>query len=508
MAENKYKSKSNNSDMLQKINELYGRVPPQALDLEEVILGALLIDSEAIFLVIEILVPESFYKPEHQIIYSVIWGLNNTENAKIDILTVTEGLRKIDKLSEVGGASYLASLTSRVATAAHLEFHARIIHQKYLQRRLIDISTEIQKKSYDNTEDVDELINFAEQKVFEISEGNIKKDSLPIGIVVKEAFDEIYRASKSDNKFLGVPSGYTELDRITSGWQKSDLIILAARPSMGKTAFVLNMARNIAVESNRPVAVFSLEMSNMQLANRLISAEVEISGDKVRTGNLEDYEWKQLENRIKVLDNAPIFVDDTPAISIFELRAKARRLVQTHKIQAIIIDYLQLMTAGVNMKGNREQEVSTISRSLKALAKDLEIPIIALSQLNRSVETRSTVDKRPQLSDLRESGAIEQDADLVLFIHRPEYYGLVEDKEGTVRTGQAEIIIAKHRNGAVGSCWLRFRQEFAKFSDVGEEIVEYDNSSGNQVATYKSKGFNETPDAAINPSNDFENSPF
>jgi replicative DNA helicase len=470
MAEKKTsKVKTSLTDMSDKLNELYGRIPPQAVDIEEVVLGALLIQSDAIYLVMDVLSPESFYKPEHGSIFGAIVNLCTNQSA-IDILTVSEQLKSDNLLDNVGGVSYLSSLTSRVATSAHLEFHAKIIQQKYIQRELIKASAEIQAKSFDLSEDVDELINYAEQRIFEISEGNIKKETVKIDSLLGNALDEIYKARNREDGLLGVPSGFSELDRYTSGWQNSDLVIVAARPSMGKTAFVLSMARNIAVDHNRPVALFSLEMSNMQLVNRLIAAEAEIAGDKIRNGRLQDYEWKQLETRIKSLENAPIFVDDTPAISIFELRAKARRLVQTHRVQAIIIDYLQLMTAGVNMKGNREQEVSTISRSLKAIAKELNIPILALSQLNRSVETRSTSDKRPQLSDLRESGAIEQDADLVLFIHRPDYYGLHEDKQGNIRTGQAEIIIAKHRNGATGSCWLSFKQEFAKFTDIADFI--------------------------------------
>jgi replicative DNA helicase len=487
MAEKKT-TKSNTSlpDMTVKLNELYGRVPPQAADIEEVVIGALLIQSDAILLVMDVLSPESFYKPEHGTIYNAIITLSNNQDP-IDILTVSERLKNEGKLESVGGISFLSSLTSRVATSAHLEFHAKIIQQKYIQRELIKASSEIQTKSFDLNEDVDELINYAEQRIFEISEGNIKKETQKIDSLLGKALEDIYKARNSEDKLLGVPSGFTDLDRYTSGWQKSDLVIIAARPSMGKTAFVLSMARNMAVDHNRPVALFSLEMSNIQLVNRLIAAETEIAGDKIRNGRLADYEWKQLESRIKSLESAPIFVDDTPAMSIFELRAKARRLVQTHQVQAIIVDYLQLMTAGVNMKGNREQEVSIISRSLKALAKELDVPVIALSQLNRSVETRSTSDKRPQLSDLRESGAIEQDADIVVFIHRPDYYGLNEDKHGNIRTGQAEIIIAKHRNGATGSCWLTFKQDFAKFSDLSQVIGDLDIESGKETVTFGSK---------------------
>lgn len=479
-------SSKNVNGMTDQINEMYGRMPPQAVDIEEVVIGALLIDSDAILLVIDILSPDSFYKPEHKKIYAALQKLSQNQHA-IDILTVSEELKKTNELESIGGVSYLSFLTSKVATGAHLEFHARIIQQKFIQRELIQASSEIQKMSYDTSEDVNELINFAEQRIFEISEGSIKKETRKIDDLLATAMSSIYEASKREDQLLGVPSGFSEIDRLTSGWQPSDLIIIAARPSMGKTAFVLSMARNMAVDHNAPVAIFSLEMSNLQLVNRLISAEVEIPSDKIKTGRLEKHEWTQLETRIKTLEVAPIFVDDTPAISIFEVRAKARRLVQSHKVSAIIIDYLQLMTAGVNMKGNREQEVSTISRSLKAIAKELNVPIIALSQLNRSVETRSTSDKRPQLSDLRESGAIEQDADLVLFIHRPDYYGLHEDRDGVIRTGQAEIIIAKHRNGATGSRWLSFKQEFAKFTDVGDMVGDFGLGGDGETHTYSSK---------------------
>ena len=339
-----------------------------------------------------------------------------------------------------------------------------MVHQKYIQRELIKASAEIQKRSYDESQDVEELINFAESEIFNISEGNIKSETVKLDTILGKALEAIDEAAKNKNKLLGLPSGFSDIDRITSGWQPSDLIIIAARPSMGKTAFVLSMARNMGVDHNKPIAIFSLEMSSKQLVNRLIAAESEISSTKLRTGDLQDHEWTQLNQKVKNLENVPIFIDDTPAISIFELRAKCRRLVRTHNIQGIIIDYLQLMTTGVDMKGNREQEVATISRSLKAIAKELNIPIIALSQLNRSVESRSG-DKRPQLSDLRESGAIEQDADMVLFIHRPEYYGFMTNNDGESLKGLAEIIIAKHRNGATDTVKLKFKKDFAKFSD-------------------------------------------
>jgi replicative DNA helicase len=376
------------------------------------------------------------------------------------------------------------------------------VAQKYIQRELIRVSSEIQERAFDEGSDVDDLLDFSERELLNIAEGHIKKETVKINNLIKTAIEQIEEAGKKEDSLSGVPSGFTKLDRLTSGWQKSDLVIIAARPSMGKTAFVLSMARNMAVDHSRPVAVFSLEMSSIQLVNRLLIGETQLSSEKIRTGNLENYEWEQLEYKIKDLEESPIFVDDTPAISIFEFRAKCRRLKQKYDIQAVVIDYLQLMT-GSKDSGSREQEVSNISRSLKSVAKELDIPVIALSQLNRSVEMRSG-NKRPQLSDLRESGAIEQDADLVIFIHRPEYYGLDVDEEGNSLKGIAEIIVAKHRNGAVGDIHLKFIREYAKFVDLDDHLafVE-DDENGNSQATYQSKmnhddigmnnGFDEPP---------------
>jgi replicative DNA helicase len=482
MTENRKKTTQKQANTIDNLNAIFGKIPPQAVELEEAVLGALLIQTDAIFSIMDVIKSESFYEPAHQEIFRSILDLG-TNHKPVDIMTVAYDLKAKDKLELIGGEIYLSKLTDRVATSSHLEFHARLVHQKYIQRELIRATAEIQKRSYDEGEDVEELINFAESEIFNISEGNIKSETQQINVILSTAMSLIEEAGKNQNKLIGVPSGFSEIDRFTLGWQPSDMVIVAARPSMGKTAFVLSMARNMAVDHQRPVALFSLEMSALQLVNRLISAEVEISGEKIRSGKLEQYEWTQLETRVQNLENAPIFIDDTPAISIFELRAKCRRLVRTHNIQAVIIDYLQLMTAGVDMKGNREQEVSTISRSLKAIAKELNIPVIALSQLNRSVEARSG-DKRPQLSDLRESGAIEQDADMVLFIHRPEYYGITTDSEGASLLGLAEIIIAKHRNGATGSAMLKFKKEYAKFMDRTNSIEGFEN---NNTVKFESK---------------------
>ncbi len=448
-----------------KLNLEYGKIPPQAIDLEEAVLGALMLEKDAVLTVLDILRPSSFYNEAHKKIYEAILSLSNNEQA-IDMLTVTEELRKNGLLEEIGGAFYITQLTGKVASAAHIEFHARIIAQKFIQRELIRVSSEIQKSAYDDTIDVYNLLDFSERQLFEIAEGNIKKETLKLDTAIALAIEQIKEAGKQEDGLSGVPSGFSGIDRITSGWQKSDLIIIAGRPSMGKTAFVLSMARNMAVDYNKPVAFFSLEMSTIQLVNRLIVSETELPAEKIRNGKLENYEWEQLDYKIKKLVDAPVFVDDTPAISVFELRAKARRLKAKNDIQLVVIDYMQLMTLGGDSRGvSREQEVSAISRSLKAIAKELNIPIIALSQLNRSVETRGG-DKRPQLSDLRESGAIEQDSDMVLFVHRPEYYRIDVDEDGKSLKGVAEIIIAKHRNGAVGSIRLKFQTELAKFSEL------------------------------------------
>lgn len=467
----------------------HGRKPPQAVDLEEAVLGAIMLEKDAIISVMDILIPESFYKDAHQKIYRAIIHLSQNLQP-IDILTVTEELKKNDELEEVGGPYYITQLTSKVATAAHIEYHARIIAQKYIQRELIRVASEIQTRAYDDSVDVNDLIDYSEAQLFQVTETNIKKETSKISSLIKTAIEQIEEASKKEDGLSGVPSGFTKLDRVTSGWQRSDLVIIAARPSMGKTAFVLSMTRNMAVEHQRPIGIFSLEMSSLQLVNRLIVSETELSSDKIRNGNLERWEWEQLEYKIKRLVDAPIYIDDTPAISVFELRSKCRRLKDQYNVEAIFIDYLQLMSGTGDHKGSREQEVSVISRSLKGIAKELDVPIIALSQLNRSVELRSG-DKRPQLSDLRESGAIEQDADMVLFIHRPERYGIIDDGEGNSLIGVAEVILAKHRNGALADIQLRFRDELAKFEEFETAEVDFldeeEGSSGQGAMTIGSK---------------------
>jgi replicative DNA helicase len=449
----------------------YGRIQPQARELEEAVLGALMIEKEAYSQVSEILRPESFYDHIHQLIYAAITDLS-VRQEPVDILTVTEQLRRKGELEEVGGPFYITQLSGRVASSAHIEYHARIIAQKFLARELITFTSGIQSKAFDETLDVDDLMQEAEGKLFEISQQNMKKDYTQINPVIAEAYQLLQKAAARPDGLSGLESGFTGLDKITSGWQNSDLIIIAARPAMGKTAFVLSMARNIAVNFRNPIALFSLEMSNVQLVNRLIVNVCEIPGDKIKSGQLLPYEWQQLDIKLKDLIDAPLYVDDTPSLSIFELRTKARRLVREHGVKVIFIDYLQLMNASGMSFGNRQEEVSTISRSLKGLAKELNIPIIALSQLNRGVENREGIEgKRPQLSDLRESGAIEQDADIVCFIHRPEYYKIYQGEKGEDYRGMAEIIIAKHRNGATGDILLRFKKDYARFQNLDDDIV-------------------------------------
>ncbi len=463
-----------------------GKLPPQAIELEEAILGGLMLEKDAVIEVIDILQPKSFYKDEHSKIFQAILDLFSNNKA-IDILTVREQLKLNQALEDVGGPAYLTQLTSRIASAAHIEFHARIVQQKFIQRELIRVSTEIQNKAFDESTDVNDLLDFSEGELFNVAQGNIKKEAAKMNVLVKEAIGRIEDAAKQEGGMVGVPAGYTELDRMTNGWQPANLVILAARPAMGKTAFVLSMARNMAVDHNKGVAIFSLEMSSIELVNRLISSESELPSGKIRTGQLNEDEWQKLEYRARRLEEAPIYIDDTPAISIFELRAKCRRLKREYDIDIVIIDYLQLMTGPPESKGNREQEVSSISRALKGIAKELDIPIICLSQLNRSVESRP--DKRPQLSDLRESGAIEQDADIVSFIHRPEYYGFTEDENQQSLRGVAEIILAKHRAGSIGDVRLRFVAEFTKFVELDTNFVSAMPGDNSQpvVQTFGSK---------------------
>ncbi|MGG6231236.1 replicative DNA helicase [Tenacibaculum sp. SDUM215027] len=454
-----------------------GKLPPQALELEEAVLGAMMIDKKGIDEVIDILHPDAFYDKRHQEIYAAIYALfQNSE--PIDLLSVSNQLKKNGKLDLAGGDFYLIGLTQKVASSAHIEFHSRIILEKFIQRKLITISSEIIENAYDETVDVFDLLDDAEGKLFEVTQGNLKKGAERADSLVQQSINKIQEISTKEG-MSGLATGFTKLDALTSGWQPSDLIIIAARPGMGKTAFVISMAKNMAIDFNHAVAVFSLEMSSVQLITRMISSETGLTSEKLRKGNLEPHEWEQLNVKVKKLSDAPIFIDDTPALSIFDLRAKARRLVSQHGVKILIIDYLQLMTAG-GAGGNREQEISTISRNLKALGKELNVPVIALSQLSRAVETRGG-SKRPLLSDLRESGAIEQDADIVSFIYRPEYYGMTEwdDDDHSPCEGQGEFIVAKHRNGGLDNIRLKFTGHLAKFSDLEEGFSSEFQSSMN-----------------------------
>ncbi len=446
---------------------VFGKVQPQALPLEEAVLGAIMLDKDALPVVLDILQSDSFYSEAHKLIYRSMLRLFE-KSQPVDLLTVTEELRKSGDLEAVGGPYYLVELTNRVASAANIEYHARIVSQKYIQRELIRVSTNVIRDAYEDTTDVFELLDQAEQGLFSITQQNLSRGFESMGSLASRALKVLEELAQKEEGLTGIPTGFTELDRLTSGWQPSDLVIVAARPGMGKTSFVLALARNAAMDFSKPVAVFSLEMSNVQLVQRLISMEAEISSSKLRNGQLEDYEWQQLQSAIEKMSEVPLYIDDTPGINIFELRAKCRRLKMQHDIQMVIIDYLQLMSGGPDShKGNREQEISNISRSLKGLAKELNVPVIALSQLSRAVEVRGG-SKRPQLSDLRESGAIEQDADIVSFIYRPEYYSIMEDEEGQSLKGVAEIIVAKHRNGALKTVKLKFVDTFAKFTNLDD----------------------------------------
>ncbi len=461
-------SKSPRRISVSELSGQLGKLPPQAVEVEEAVLGALMLERDALSTVIDILKAESFYKDAHQKIYEAIVQLfNNSE--PVDLKTVVHQLRKSGTLEAVGGAYYIAELTSKVNSAANIEYHARIIAEQSIKRELIRISSEIQHDAYEDTTDVFQLLDRAEQSLFDVSESHIRKNYDKMSALLGLAIQEIEDRKNKEDGLTGVPSGFTALDRVTSGWQPSDLVIIAARPGMGKTAFVLSALRNAAIDFKKPVAIFSLEMSSVQLVNRLISAEAELESEKIKRGDLADYEWEQLLHKTAKLSDAPIFIDDTPGLSILELRAKCRRLVAQHGVSLIIIDYLQLMTGDTtkNAGGNREQEIASISRALKGIAKELNVPVLALSQLSRAVETRGG-DKKPQLSDLRESGSIEQDADMVMFLYRPEYYGITQDEEGMPLNGTGEVIIAKHRNGRLENVQLKFIGKFTKFTDLDD----------------------------------------
>lgn len=453
-----------NGNFAKELSISQGKVPPNAVDFEKLIIGSCLIDKKGLDHAVDLLTPEVFYDPRHQEIFRAIFSLFSN-NHPVDLMTVIQELKRTEKLGVAGGDHYIIELTMGVSSSAHIEYHVRIVLEKYILRSLINISANVIDSSYKESADVFELLDKAEQSFFEVTNGTIKKGFDTANILVKEAIDKI-KSLKDKGGLSGIPSGFRDIDKETGGWQPTDLIIIAARPAMGKTAFLLSMARNIAVEHKIPMALFSLEMASVQLITRMISSEIGVSSEKLRKGTLNDEEWQRLFSNVSELEKAPLFIDETPALSIFDFRAKCRRLVMQHGVKIIMVDYLQLMTAnnGGKGNGNREQEISTISRSLKAIAKELNVPVIALSQLSRAVESRTI--KRPQLSDLRESGAIEQDADIVSFLYRPEYYKVETWEDETPCKNQAELIIAKHRNGSIVDVRLAFQSNIARFSDL------------------------------------------
>lgn len=475
--------------------EMGGLKPPQAIDIEEAVLGALLLEQNVIPDVLDQIQSDCFYKDAHRKIFEAITKLAE-RNDPVDIFSVSDELTKSGLLEEVGGMAYLSQLSTKIGAAAHVEYHTKVLLQKFIQRELISISYDIQKKAFDDSLPVDDLVDSAEQRIFNLAERNMRSETETIKSIINQAIAEIEENQKREDSLSGVPSGYTGIDKVTYGWQKADLIILAARPSVGKTAFVLTMARNMAVDYNVPVAVFSLEMPATHLVKRLMVSETGLSTDKIRGAKkLTPDEWTQLNQGLNNLSQSPLWIDDTPSLSIYEFRSKARRLVEKNNVKLIIVDYLQLMAGPPELRGMREQEVAAISRSLKAIAKELKVPIIALSQLSRAVETRGG-NKRPQLSDLRESGAIEQDADIVMFLHRPEYVGVQDEASFP---GETDVIIAKHRNGEVCDVKMRFLASEVRFVDVNDGESYYD---GEGQYTLTQSGLNSIDD--FGPGNEFE----
>ncbi|MBR1405657.1 MAG: replicative DNA helicase [Bacteroidales bacterium] len=444
-----------------------GNKPPQALDFEEAVLGALLIEPSCVDEAMEELTPSCFYDPKHKMIFEAMVSLVN-EHVALDLLSLSQKLHERGQLEEIGGAVRLAALSQKIGAAAHVEYYIKILKQKTIQRDLITASFDILKNSYDDSVDVDDLIDMSQSKIFAAIQNNVKKDVQEIGSVIKSAMEDVERM-QSQSGLSGVPSGYPSIDKVTMGWQPSDLIILAARPSVGKTAFALNIARNAAVDHNMPVAIFSLEMPAIQLAKRLMTSESGLPADKIKGGTkLDAHEWEQLEYRLKALSKAPLYVDDTPGLPIMEFRTKVKRLVKSKGVRLVIVDYLQLMQGPAELRGMREQEVAAISRTLKMTAKELNVPIIALSQLSRDAVKRAGSNGKPMLSDLRESGSIEQDADMVIFVHRPDYLGLSETENGKETT---QIIIAKHRNGETCDIDMLFKSEQVRFVELDQTLV-------------------------------------
>lgn len=437
--------------------ELLDKIPPQNLEAEQAVLGSTMLEKEAVYAVLEIIQPQDFYKDSNQLIFEAVQRLAE-RNEPVDLITITDELRTLGNLEKAGGVTYLATVANSVPSAANVEYYARIVAEKSLLRKLIKASSKISALCFEEQEDPVSLLDQAERLILSISGGSGKGNIASIRSVLLETLNKIESLYLQNTSVTGVASHYHALDRFTSGWQKSDLIILAARPAMGKTSLCLNIAQNVAVKDNLPVAVFSLEMSKEQLVQRMLCAEAMVDAQKLRNGRLTEEDWVRLTNAVAPLSNAPVYIDDTPGITVMELRSKTRKLKAEKGLGLVVIDYLQLMQ-GNKRTDNRQQEISEISRSLKALARELDVPIIALSQLSRAVEQGN--EKRPSLSHLRESGALEQDADLVMFIYRDEYYNPESEKKNI-----AEVIIAKHRHGPVGSVELGFIKEYTKFVNL------------------------------------------
>jgi replicative DNA helicase len=444
----------------------FAHVMPQAPDMEKAVLGALMIDKDAYLEVCDLLKPESFYEPRNQMVYEAIQQLNMEENP-VDVLTVVDKLEKTGKLNEVGGLGYIADLSSMVVTSANIEYHANVVAEKYLARQMAHYVSIVGKKTFDETYDIKDVIQEADSLLLEISQKNVKKDYSLLAPIVNQAVKIVEAAYSNEGGITGISTGFYKLDEMTCGWQKSDLVIIAGRPAMGKTAFALSLAKNIAVDQKIPMAIFSLEMTSVQLANRLMANNCQIEGNKLMSGQLKRDDWDRLDKNLNSLLEAPLYIDDTASLPIMELRTKVRRLIKEHHIELVMVDYLQLMTASGMKYNSRQEEISLISRALKGIAKEFNIPVIALSQLNRGVDTREGPEgKRPRLSDLRESGAIEQDADMVIFLHRPEYYGLYQSEDGLIDYHRkAEVIISKHRKGATGIIMMDFKGEYTRFEN-------------------------------------------
>ena len=462
--------------MAKKKTSEFDKLQPNAVEMEVYLLGSIFMDKELMYEVIEIIsTPDAFYDNKNRIIYQAMLDLT-VENKPIDAVTVYNYLKEKNLTDEIGGAIYITNIQEKVTNTAHTEYYAKIIMQKYLQRKLIQAANKILENAYNDEADVSDLLDESEKLLLDVAEGQLKQQTDPVDIVVREVIKDIESAAENEGMLRGVPSGFEDIDKITNGWQPGNFIIIAARPSMGKTAFALNLIRNAAVEYGIPAAIFSLEMGKKELVRRFIAGETRIDSMKLIKGELDESEWEKLHTRVEKIIQAPIYINDSN-VSVFELRAIARRLKKKYDIKLLVVDYLQLMNAdNIKKNTNREQEVSIISRSLKSLAKELDLPIIALSQLNRELEKRSERHKRPQLSDLRESGAIEQDADMVLFIHRPERLGITEvqiDDETISTEGLAEIIIAKNRNGMIGTVKLKFIGQYTQFTNWDEDDISF-----------------------------------